>query len=124
MREHVQGQYNGNVSNGITTDRILHWSVGIEQKYTTKYNNVGYGWDTSHPTTISKKSIILIYHYLHIVSFIIFSSWGLKLHVSKMHHRISVGRQMRLRLRDERCTACNLGVKSLSAPEEHKVGVK
>ena len=28
---------------------------------------MGYGWDTSHPITISKKSIILIYHYLHIV---------------------------------------------------------
>jgi hypothetical protein len=28
---------------------------------------VGYGWNTSHPITISKKSIILIYHYLHIV---------------------------------------------------------
>jgi len=29
---------------------------------------VGYGWDTSHPSIISKKFIILIYHYLHAVS--------------------------------------------------------
>ena len=28
---------------------------------------MGYGWNTSHPITISKKSIILIYHYLHVV---------------------------------------------------------
>ena len=26
-----------------------------------------HGWDTSHPATISKKIIILIYHYLHAV---------------------------------------------------------
>ena len=28
---------------------------------------MGHGWYTSHPTTISKKCIILIYHYLHAV---------------------------------------------------------
>ena len=28
---------------------------------------MGYGWNTSHPITISKRSIIFIYHYLHIV---------------------------------------------------------
>ena len=39
----------------------------LQYPKTTKYNNVGYGWDTSHPITISKKSIILIYHYLHVV---------------------------------------------------------
>src|ERR1700733_5547403 len=43
-------------------------NITVPQKYTAKYKNVGYGWDTSHPTTISKKFIILIYHYLHAVS--------------------------------------------------------
>src|ERR1700733_3482497 len=42
-------------------------NITVPQKYTAKYKNVGYGWDTSHPTTISKKFIILIYHYLHAV---------------------------------------------------------
>src|ERR1700733_8460510 len=42
-------------------------NITVPQKYTAKYKNVGYGWDTSHPTTISKKFIILIYHYLHTV---------------------------------------------------------
>src|ERR1700733_13244413 len=42
-------------------------NITVPQKYTTKFKNVGYGWDTSHPTTISKKFIILIYHYLHAV---------------------------------------------------------
>jgi hypothetical protein len=28
---------------------------------------VGYSWGSSHPTIISKKYIILIYHYLHAV---------------------------------------------------------
>src|ERR1700733_8866946 len=43
-------------------------NIIVPQKYTARYKNVGYGWDTSHPTTISKKFIILIYHYLHTVS--------------------------------------------------------
>src|ERR1700735_2714242 len=43
-------------------------NITVPQKYTEKYKNVGYGWDTSHPTTISKRFIILIYHYLHTVS--------------------------------------------------------
>src|ERR1700733_10811548 len=43
-------------------------NITVPQKYTAKYKNVGYGWDTSHPTTISKKFIILIYHYFHAVS--------------------------------------------------------
>src|ERR1700733_418997 len=42
-------------------------NITVPQKYIAKYKNVGYGWDTSHPTTISKKFIILIYHYLHAV---------------------------------------------------------
>src|SRR3984885_15273700 len=42
-------------------------NITVPQKYTAKYKNVVYGWDTSHPTTISKKFIILIYHYLHAV---------------------------------------------------------
>src|ERR1700733_11740544 len=42
-------------------------NITVPQKYTEKYKNVGYGWDTSHPTTISKKFIILIYHYPHAV---------------------------------------------------------
>src|ERR1700735_1528832 len=42
-------------------------NITVPQKYTAKYKTVGYGWDTSHPTTISKKFIILIYHYLHAV---------------------------------------------------------
>ena len=42
-------------------------NITVPQKYTAKYKNVGYGWDTSHPTAISKKFIILIYHYLHAV---------------------------------------------------------
>src|ERR1700733_7032051 len=43
-------------------------NITVPQKYTEKYKNVGYGWDTSHPTTISKKFIILIYHYPHAVT--------------------------------------------------------
>ena len=50
-------------------------NITVPQKFTTKYNNVGYGWDTSHPTTISKKSIILIYHYLHVVMEALFSGF-------------------------------------------------
>src|ERR1700730_8098245 len=42
-------------------------NITVPPKYATKYKNVVYGWDTSHPTTISKKFIILIYHYLHTV---------------------------------------------------------
>ena|ERR1700733_15662418 len=42
-------------------------NITVLQKYATKYKNVVYGWDTSHPTTIPKKCIILIYHYLHAV---------------------------------------------------------
>src|ERR1700733_2909858 len=42
-------------------------NITVLQKYATKYKNVVYGWDTSHPTTIPKKFIILIYHYLHAV---------------------------------------------------------
>src|ERR1700730_1647953 len=42
-------------------------NITVPPKYATKYKNVVYGWDTSHPTTISKKFIILIYHYLHAV---------------------------------------------------------
>ena len=43
-------------------------SIMVPQNYTTKYSNLVHGWNTSHPTTISKKIIILIYHYLHAVS--------------------------------------------------------
>src|ERR1700733_16710 len=35
----------------------------VSQKYKMEFH----GWDTSHPATISKKIIILIYHYLHTV---------------------------------------------------------
>src|ERR1700733_9792745 len=42
-------------------------NITVPQKYTAKYKNVSYGWDTSHPTTLSKKFIILIYHHLHAV---------------------------------------------------------
>src|ERR1700733_3022187 len=42
-------------------------NITVPQKYATKYKNVVYGWDTSHPTIISKQFIILIYHYLHVV---------------------------------------------------------
>src|ERR1700733_13416839 len=45
-----------------------HSNITVPQKYTAKYKNVGYGWDTSHPITISKKFIIVIYHYLHAVT--------------------------------------------------------
>src|ERR1700733_11353364 len=48
-----------------------HSNITVPQKYTEKYKNVGYGWDTSHPATISKKVIILIYHYLHTVSILL-----------------------------------------------------
>ena len=42
-------------------------NITVSQNHTTKYSNLVHGWDTSHPTTISKKFIILIYHYLHAV---------------------------------------------------------
>src|ERR1700733_6275364 len=42
-------------------------NITVPQNYTTKYSNLVHGWDTSHPTTISKRFIILIYHYLHAV---------------------------------------------------------
>ena len=42
-------------------------NITVPQNYTTKYSNLVHGWNTSHPTTISKKYIILIYHYLHAV---------------------------------------------------------
>ena len=40
----------------------------VPQNYTRKYSNLDHSWNTSHPTTISKKFIILIYHYLHAVT--------------------------------------------------------
>src|ERR1700733_10927353 len=45
----------------------LPWQPAGKFRVPQKYKTVGYGWDTSHPTTISKKFIILIYHYLHAV---------------------------------------------------------
>src|SRR3984885_10107640 len=45
----------------------LRWQPAGKFRVPQKYKTVGYGWDTSHPTTISKKFIILIYHYLHAV---------------------------------------------------------
>ena len=44
-------------------------NIMVPQNYTTKHSNLVHGWNTIHPTTISKKFIIiLIYHYLHAVS--------------------------------------------------------
>src|ERR1700733_3165642 len=47
-------------------------NITVPQNYTTKYSNLVHGWDTSHPTTISKRFIILIYHYLHAVEVVVY----------------------------------------------------
>src|ERR1700733_659639 len=47
--------------------RWLPWQPPGKFRVPQKYKNVVHGCDTSHPTTISKRFIILIYHYLHAV---------------------------------------------------------
>src|ERR1700730_4469095 len=56
-------------------------NITVSQNYATKYSNLVHGWDTSHPTTISKKFIILIYHYLHAVI------RALQIHKMKAHRK-------------------------------------
>src|ERR1700733_14118523 len=55
--------------------RWLPWQPPGKFRVPQKYKNVVHGCDTSHPTTISKKFIILIYHYLHAVWFWYHSCW-------------------------------------------------
>src|SRR3984885_10260061 len=70
-------------------------NITVSQNYTTKYSNLVHGWDTSHPTTISKKFIILIYHYLHAVTVETLNQEGFaKLFIKHIVHRFGLPRGM------------------------------
>ena len=53
-------------------------NIMVPSNYTTKYSNLVHGWNTSHPTTISKKFI----HYLHAVNGATGYGHGMKLAIT------------------------------------------